>query len=138
MTNVDDATRDFMDLDALANAYLRRDSEQSQEHRWASRRVDEIVRNEPNQALELTLMLLKKAGDDDRVLAYIAAGPLEDLLKRHGIQVIKRIEKEADGDSRLQLALSGVWGISRENPIFDRWYAMMCRYGFAEGKPQPL
>lgn len=74
--------------------------------------VDGIVRNEPDKALELTLMLLKKAGDDDELLAYVAAGPLEDLLKMHGFQMIDRIDQEANGDSRLQLALSGVWGIT--------------------------
>jgi hypothetical protein len=37
-----------------------------------------------------------------------------------------------------QLALSGVWGLDRSNPVFDRWYGLMSKYGFAEGKRRPL
>jgi hypothetical protein len=127
-----------MHVDALADVYLRRHHQKREEDSWVLASVDEIVRNEPDKALELTLMLLKKAGDDDEVLAFVAAGPLEDLLKMHGFRVIDRIEQEAKGDLPLQLALSGVWGITRGSPIFERWYAMMWKYGFAEGKRQPL
>jgi hypothetical protein len=49
-----------------------------------------------------------------------------------------RVEEEAHKNSRLQLALSGVWGIEPGNPIFERWYALMRKYGFAEGKREPL
>ena len=126
-----------MDETAFADTYLRYLKEKRTEDSWAFDRVAKIVRDDPRVALELTLLLLTKASDD-AVLAYVAAGPLEDLLKMHGPQVIDRIERMADRDSRLQLALSGVWGISRENPMFERWYAMMWRYGFAEGKRQPL
>jgi len=127
-----------MDLEKLADAYLRRHREKREDDTWVLFKVDDMVRNEPSRALELTLILLKKTGDDDAVLAYVAAGPREDLLKMHGFQVIDRIEQEAGGDPRLQLALSGVWGITRESPIFDRWYALMWRYGFAEGKRRAL
>ena len=72
------------------------------------------------------------------MLAYIAAGPLEDLLKLHGLHVIARVEQESKTDVRLQLALSGVWGIVPGHPLFERWYALMWKYGFAGGERQPL
>jgi hypothetical protein len=72
------------------------------------------------------------------VLAYIAAGPLEDLLKLHGLHVIARVEQESKTDVRLQLALSGVWGIVPGHPLFERWYALMWKYGFAEGERATL
>src|SRR5689334_16702031 len=105
----------LMDLHALADTYLRHHKEKRTEDSWAFDRVGEIVRNEPDVALELTLLLLKKAGDDDAVLAYVAAGPLEDLLNLHGLYVIDRFEQESKTDPRLQLALSGVWGINPEH-----------------------
>jgi uncharacterized protein DUF6869 len=105
-----------MNLDALADAYLRRHTEKRKEDQWASGQVDDIVHDEPDKGLEITLLLLNKAGDDDAILAYVAAGPLEDLLRLHGSQVIDRIEQESKDDSRLQLALSGVCGIDPRTP----------------------
>lgn len=73
--------RNSMDLDALAVTYLRYHKEKRTEDSWARDRVWEVVRDEPDVALKLTLLLSKKAGEDDATLAYVAAGPLEDLLK---------------------------------------------------------
>lgn len=75
--------------------------------------------------------------NDQIVLAYIAAGPLEDLLRNHGAAVMALIERECVTNERLRLALSGVW-IEREDPIWDRWYALIWKYGFAEGLREPL
>jgi hypothetical protein len=112
--------------------------EKHSEDFWAFSRVSEVVRYEPDVGLELTLLLLKKAGEDDAALAYVAAGPLEDLLQLHGLQVIDRFEQESKADPRVQLALSGVWGINPGHPLFERWYALMWKYGFAEGRRQAL
>lgn len=128
----------FHELRRTCRHYLRYHEEKRPEDSWAFDRVSEIVRDEPDVALELTLLLFKKAGDDDAVLAYVAAGPLEDLLKLHGLHVIDRLEQESTTDPRLQLALSGVWGIDSGHPLFERWYALMSKYGFSEGKRQPL
>jgi hypothetical protein len=127
-----------MNLDTLADTYLRYHKEKRTEDSWAWDRVWEIVHDEPDVALELTLSLLKKAGDDDAVLAYVAAGALEELLQLHGLLVIDRLEQEGKTDPRLQLALSGVWGINPGHPVFERWYGLMRTYGFAEGKRQAL
>jgi hypothetical protein len=48
------------------------------------------------------------AGRD--VLAYLAAGPLEDLLARHPHAFIDRIERLATSDAHFRRAVSGVWG----------------------------
>ncbi|SRR6266545_4636902 len=99
---------DRHNLEELADAFLRYHSQKRDEDKWAFGDLDEMVRDEPQKALEVTLLLLKKAGDDDAVLAYVAAGPLENLLKLHGGDVLDRIERESKNNSRLQLALSGV------------------------------
>jgi hypothetical protein len=127
-----------MDLGPIADTFLRHWKEKNTADFWAFERVEEIVRGEPDIALELTLLLVKKAGADDGALAYVAAGPLEDLLKLHGLHVIDRIEQESKTDPRLQLALSGVWGINPGHPLFERWYALMWKYGFAEGRRRAL
>ena len=50
---------------------------------------------------------------------------------------IHLIEQESHGNEGLRLALSGVW-IDLENPVWDRWYQLMWKYGFAEGRQPPL
>ena len=124
-------------LEAIADAYLNHHKTKRADDAWAFDEVWDIVRNHPDMALELTLLLLRKSGDDDATLAYVAAGPVEDLLKLHGPVVIDRIERETKSSSRLQLALSGVWGL-HGLPVFDRWNALMQRYGFADGKRRAL
>ena len=46
---------------------------------------------------------------DDRVLAFVAAGPLEDLIRMHSLTFIDRIEVAARDDERFRKAVSGVW-----------------------------
>ena len=123
--------------DELAATYLRHYSFKRHEDWWTWEEVHSLVRLNPSEAWEITRILVNTAPSDE-ALAYVAAGPLEDLLKKHGPAVIDSIENESQQNGRLQLALSGVWGLDRSNPVFDRWYALMSKYGFAEGKRRAL
>ena len=103
---------------------------------WARDEVDTLVLRDPEKGWEITRTLVNKALTEE-ALAYIAAGPLEDLLNHHGAAVMVQIEQECLTNDHLSLALSGVW-IENENPVWQRWYALMWKYGFAEGRRQPL
>jgi hypothetical protein len=70
--------------------------------------VDERVERGGVQALELVAALLEHAPDDDGI-ALVAAGPLEDLLHRHGQELVDEIERWARQDPRFGQALAGVW-----------------------------
>jgi hypothetical protein len=126
-----------MSREELAAAYLRHYIFKQQEDGWAVREVDTLVQDSPTEAWEVTRILVNTAPSDE-ALAYVAAGPLEELLHKHGPVVIDRIEEESRENLRLQLALSGVWGLDPSDPVFDRWYALMWKYGFGEGKREPL
>ena len=126
-----------MGREEIAATYLRYYVLKQQEDRSAVREVDVLVQDDPTEAWEVTLILVNTAPSDE-ALAYVAAGPLEELLHRHGSVLIDRIEEESRGNERLQLALSCVWGLDRDSPVFNRWYALMWKFGFAEGKRRPL
>jgi hypothetical protein len=126
----------LMEPEKLANAYLLFFESKKEADRWAWNEVDDLVRRDPDRGWEITCLLVNKANSDE-ALGFVAAGPLEDLLRKHGPAVIDRIEAASHEDARLQIALSGVW-IRPENPIFERWHALMWKYGFAEGKRAPL
>jgi hypothetical protein len=102
---------------------------------WAA--WDEInrrVREAPDDAWPVLLNLIIQA-QDDAALAYIAAGPLEDLLKHHCADVIERVEHQARTDARFRQCLAGVWVKVADKKLEGRLVAAM---GMTERKdPRP-
>ena len=73
--------------------------------------LDKLVTNEPERAWPLICEIIRRISPkDEDLLAYVAAGPLEDLLVRHPDGFIERIEILAQNDAHFRRALSGVWG----------------------------
>ncbi len=71
--------------------------------------VDGIIRDGPaDLAWALVAELLRRAPDDDRLGAY-AVGPLEDLVRLRGPEIVEHVEAEARRDRRFRLALGGIW-----------------------------
>lgn len=99
--------------DASAWDELRRqDAEADQHGFWAFEAVEDLVRERPEDGWSMVLRLVALA-PDERVLAAVAAGPLENLLCFHSYAFIDRVEIEARRDSKLRRCLSGVWGWDR-------------------------
>lgn len=55
-----------------------------------------------------------------RVLAKVAAGPLENLLAEHGTDFIERIEAEAKRNRRMFWTLGCVWQNSMSEAVWAR------------------
>ena len=83
-------------------------SRQAEAWEWAWDELERLVRNEPARALRVVIALIASA-PDDATIAYVAAGPLENLLCYHGNEVIDEVERSASRDERFRRALSGVW-----------------------------
>src|SRR4026209_1082929 len=75
---------------------------------WACDALDALVKNDPDAAWPLIVEIFNDAADDS-TLAYIATGPLEELIVLHSSEVIDRIESTAATNGQLRRALSGVW-----------------------------
>jgi hypothetical protein len=89
---------------------LREEDAESERHGfWAWEAVNALVRQEPEEAWAMILRLVALA-PDDRTLANVAAGPLEDLLGLHPYAFVGLVEEEARRDARFRRCLSGVWG----------------------------
>ena len=115
-STVSERSVDVNQYDDLVTAYLQHAAEsisggkdQPLSDAWV--RLDNLVRDEPEAAWPVVLELVRRARQDD-VLAYIAAGPLEDLLCRHPHAFIDRVEALGRRDPHFRRALSGVWGFS--------------------------
>ena len=65
----------------------------------------DITNNEPDRMLDMILEVLK-VETNERMLGYLAAGPLEDVI---GMNTIDRVEREAAANERFQRLLGGVW-----------------------------
>jgi hypothetical protein len=104
--------------EGLIAAYLALREKSGPEHEelfWAHEAVDDVVRNSPSEGWALTRELIEAAVDDP-ALMYVAAGPLEDLLKKHGEHIIDDVITAARRDAKVRRALAGAWGRSSMNP----------------------
>lgn len=62
-----------------------------------------------DRAWPIILALIEHAPDDE-ALAFVATGPLEDLIHRHGQRIGDQIVEQARRDPRFRQALGDVWG----------------------------
>jgi hypothetical protein len=62
-----------------------------------------------DEAWAIVVDLVDQAPDDE-ALAFVAAGPLEELIRRHSQQCGDQILDQARRDRRFRQALGGVWG----------------------------
>lgn len=95
---------------------------------------EDAIWNGPVQtAWQLVLELLRTAPDDD--LGFYAAGPLEELVRLRGAEVIDEIEAEARRDPGFRWALGCIWLSHGELP--DDVLARVVRASGDEIKPLP-
>jgi hypothetical protein len=57
---------------------------------------------------------------DEHVIAALAAGPMEDLLRHHGAAFIERIEDKAAQNPLFRHLLAGVWRNEIAQDVWDR------------------
>ena len=78
------------------------------DNHWAWEQMDKLCRNDPESCWALILEILTQT-DLESVLGSLAAGPIEDLLARHGARFIDRVEERARLDPKFKDVLWGVW-----------------------------
>ena len=111
MTNAIELAREYL-------AHYRSAGFPDGEH-TADATIDRLTREAPWDAWRVILELVRQADGEDAIF-YIAAGPLEDLLARHGPLVIDTVEAEARTNERLRACLTGVWGNSIAAAVWQR------------------
>ena len=109
----------------LVDAYLTHFRTQNDSLYWAWEEVDAAT-----ESLEFGLPLclaLVEAAANPAELAYIAAGPLEDLLRRRGTPAAQALEAPARVSARVREALHQVW-LSPDDAAYTAWRAMVKKY----------
>jgi hypothetical protein len=105
----------YRDYHALAAAYLKSPvvdkNAPAIPHRDAFDCVFSMTSESAEDALAFVFVALEHAVTAKQE-AYLAAGALEHLLKRHGALVIDRVLGAAKRDPKFRRCLAGVWGHS--------------------------
>lgn len=90
---------------------------------WADGELDDLCHADPETTFQIILDILR-ADSAPSIMEVLAAGPLEDLLARHGPFVIDWIEKQARVDPLFKKLLGGVWQNRTDAVIWDRVVAI--------------
>ena len=103
------------DYHALAAAYLKLpavgENARTIPHNYAFDCVFSMTTESAEDALAFVFVALEHARTAKQE-AYLAAGALEHLLRRHGALVIDRVLGAARQDPKFRRCLAGVWGHS--------------------------
>lgn len=85
--------------------------------------LDRICEQDPERCLAVVLQILELDGSEF-IAANVGAGPIEDLLVRHGPTMIDRLEQLAATNHSFSVALSGVWRSTIDSEVWQRIVAL--------------
>ncbi len=119
----------------LAKAYLRHFHSKSEADFWAFIQVSERC-DDPIAGVEIAITLAELCQTNPE-LSYVAAGPFEDLFKKHGILVVPAFREAGIKSENVRVALSGVW-ISKDHKNFNHWRDLMIEFKFWGQSSLPL
>jgi hypothetical protein len=108
-------------LSALLDAYLRQDEDTF----WA---VETMIDEDPERCWRF-LEQARRRDFSTVQLAYISAGPFEDLMSRHGAAFIDRVELAARQDATMRVLVATVWKGGMAPEIWARIEGLRARLG---------
>src|SRR5438105_560123 len=71
------------------------------ERAWAQQLASDLTNDDPNLGLDFVFSVLDR-NPSTEVAGFLVAGPLEDLLDKHGAVVIERVEAKATQQSEFR------------------------------------
>jgi len=97
-------------IESLIKSYIKysKDSKKYENRFWAWEKVHDYVDEEPEIGFMIILKLIEEAGED-KILANIAAGTLEDFVKKHHMEYFDKIENELRRNPKFRRCMTGVW-----------------------------
>lgn len=104
-----------MKSDPLVEAWLT-----YQKNWWAFEALDKLITEKPAEALKTIENIAHRTNGDIPLLGALAAGPLEDLLARHGETIIGDVEAVAKRDPAIRRCLAGVWKNKMSHDLYAR------------------
>jgi hypothetical protein len=120
---------DDLELNRIVDAWIAGEdvehgAPEHQRNWWAISQVMDWSLEGEAELLWRFILLTYERNISDRVVAVLAAGPLEDLLSKHGPLYIDRVEQLAQADERFNHLLGGVWRLSMTDDVWKRVQAV--------------
>ena len=120
------AVAELADFEILISTWLRyqhrNDPPDDDPDFWSFEKLDDLIWKEPEEAWLVILEILRR-DTSTPIMEILSAGPLEDLLVRHGDDFIERVEAEALSNKDFASLLGGVW----QNAMSDELYVRVKR-----------
>ena len=126
------------ELLAHADAWIRywqapKGSKEREETGWATD-LYELLYDDPETLWKLILAIHAK-DQSPPIQQVLSAGPVEDLLAKHGEDFVARVENEARHDPAFAKLLGGVWKNTMSDSTWLRLQAVWDRRGW-DGIPE--
>ena len=122
------ADEDRLIEDWIRFQYLHRDGKPIDAVIWAHAALDDMCDSHPQACFEMIQKVLVK-DSSEMILSALAAGPLEDLLSRHGPAIIEEISSAATREPHIRTMLTGVWKSTIDPTVWDRVQEIVARGG---------
>jgi hypothetical protein len=113
---------------------LERDSESHRAAFWAHKRERYLIRWLPQKAWRV-ILIVWSMDQSPKTVQNLSAGPIEDLLVKHGGEMIPLVEAEAKGDPTFARLLGGVWKNQMTDEVWERVQKAWDRRGW-DGIPE--
>jgi hypothetical protein len=108
-------------------------SPEREAHAWATDLYD--LQYEAPETLWALILQIHLRNKSIAIQQVLSAGPLEDLLAKHGEEFIDRVEAEARKDPLFAKLLGGVWQNSMSDKVWIRLQSVWDRRGW-DGIPE--
>ncbi|MCL2660718.1 MAG: hypothetical protein FWD64_09405, partial [Acidobacteriaceae bacterium] len=113
--------------------YAPKGSPEREETAWATD-LYEFEYHDP-ETLWLLIQTIHAKDQSARIQEVLSAGPVEDLLAKHGERYIGLVESKARQDPTFAKLLGGVWKNSMSDEVWQRLQAVWDRRGW-DGIPE--
>jgi hypothetical protein len=113
----------------IIDAYLHYYRTKKEEYWWAYQDIVDII--ESPDCLPFVLALIH-ACHNDAEIAYVAAGPLEDLLNKHHEKIKDSLSELVRSDEKMRKAIQGVW-IGKGKPSRKTLDEILAKYNLTYG-----
>jgi hypothetical protein len=101
---------------------------------WSTDRMDYLVDYLPQKAWQI-ILIIWSMDRSRKTMGMLSAGPIENLLSKHGDETIELVEAEARRDPSFAKLLGGVWKHTMTDEVWARLQAVCDHRGW-EGIPE--
>lgn len=103
---------EFINHKEIIDAYLQYYRTKKDEYWWSYEKIVDLM--ESADSLAFVNELIQACQNDDEI-AYVAAGPLEDLITKHNETIKDALIELVRKDKKVRQAIQGVW-IAKGSP----------------------